>query len=72
MRSFNGPEPDGPESTDKKVRREKEADIPPFMQKANKAPARGLLCSQRPQPPSRQGECAERLLKRVLEAQAGK
>ena len=42
------------------------------MQKANKAPARGLLCSRRPEAPSQWGEGAERLLERVLEAQAGK
>ena len=41
-------------------------------QKANKAPARGLLCSRRPQAPSRWGEGEERLLERVLEAWAGK
>ena len=51
---------------------EKEADIPWFTQKANKAPARGLLCSRRPQVPSQWGEGAERLLERVLEARAGK
>ena len=51
---------------------EKEADIPWFTQKANKAPAWGLLCLWRPQAPSQWGEGAERLLKRVLEAQAGK
>ena len=50
-------------------RREKEADIPWFTQKANKAPARGLLCSRRP---SQWGEGAESLLERVLEAWAGK
>ena len=36
--SFNGSEPGGLESTDKKVK-EREADIPWFTQKANKAPA---------------------------------
>ena len=41
LRSFNGPEPSGPESTNKKVK-EKEADILWFMQKANKAPGTGL------------------------------
>ena len=50
----------------------KEADIPWFTQKANKAPARGLLCSRRPQTPCQWGEGAEHLLKRVLEAWAGK
>ena len=71
LRSFNGPEPGGPESTNKKVK-EKEADIPWFMQKANKAPTWGLLCSWRSQAPSQWDEGAERLLERVLEAQAGK
>ena len=47
-------------------------DIPRFTQKANKAPAQDLLCSQRPQAPSRWGEGAEHLLERVLEAWAGK
>ena len=51
---------------------EKKADIPWFMQKASKALAWGLLCSRRPQAPSRWGEGAEHLLKRVLEARAGK
>jgi len=42
------------------------------MHKANKAPAWGLLCSQRPQAPSGWCESTEHLLERVLEAQAGK
>ena len=37
----------------KKIEERKEADIPWFMQKANKAPAWDLLCSRRPQAPSR-------------------
>ena len=37
----------------KKIEERKEADIPWFMQKANKAPARDLLCSRRLQAPSR-------------------
>ena len=41
LRSFNGLEPGGLELTDKKVK-EKEADIPWFMQKASKAPGMGL------------------------------
>ena len=41
LRSFNGPELGGPESTDKKAK-EREADIPWFTQKANKAPDTGL------------------------------
>ena len=72
LRSFNGPEPGGLELTYKKVKGEKEADIPWFMQKANEAPAWGLLCSRRPQAPSWWGKGAECLLKRVLEAWAGK
>ena len=56
----------------RKQRGEKEADIPWFMQKANKAPAWGLLCSQRPQVPSKWGDGTEHLLERVLEARAGK
>ena len=69
LRSFNGPEPGGPELTNKKV---KERERGWFTQKANKAPARGLLCSRRPQVPSQWDERAERLLERVLEARAGK
>ena len=42
----------------KKIEERKEADIPWFMQKTNKAPARDLLCSRRPQAPSRIMECA--------------
>ena len=42
------------------------------MQKANKVPAWGLLCSQSFQAPSRWGEGAGHLLERVLEARAGK
>ena len=60
--SFNGPEPGGLETTDKKVK-ESEADIPWFTQKASKAPDMA---------PSRWGEGAEHLLERVLEARAGK
>ena len=41
LRSFNGPEPGGPESTIRS-KGEKEADIPWFLQKANKAPGTGL------------------------------
>ena len=37
----------------KKIEERKEADILWFTQKANKAPARDLLCSRRPQVPSR-------------------
>ena len=36
----------------KKIEERKEADILWFMQKANKAPARDLLCSHRLQVPS--------------------
>ena len=35
-----------------KIEERKEADIPWFTQKANKAPAWDLLCSRRPQAPS--------------------
>ena len=42
----------------KKIEERKEADIPWFTQKANKAPAQDLLCSCRPQTPSRIAECA--------------
>ena len=52
----------------KEIEERKEADIPWFIQKANKAPARDLLCSRRPQAPSQIAEGAEW----VLEAQAGK
>ena len=62
LRSFNGPEPGVLESTDKKVK-EREADIPWFMQKSSKATDTA---------PSRWGEGAEHLLERVLEAGAGK
>ena len=72
LRFFNGPEPGGPESTDKKVKERERGWYSLVTQKANKAPARGLLCSRRPQAPSRWGEGAERLLERVLEAWAEK
>ena len=72
LRSFNGPESGCPESTDKKVNERKRLIIPWFTQKANKPPAWGLLCSQRPQEPSRWSEGTEHLLDRVLEARAGK
>ena len=42
----------------KKIEERKEADIPWFTQKANKAPAQDLLCSHRPQTPSRIAEGA--------------
>ena len=42
----------------KKIEERKEADIPLFMQKANKAPAQDMLCSHRPQAPSRIAEGA--------------
>jgi len=41
-----------------KIEERKEADIPWFMQKANIALARDLLCSRRPQAPSRIAEGA--------------
>ena len=37
----------------KEIEERKEADILWFTQKANKTPARDLLCSRRPQVPSR-------------------
>ena len=48
------------------------ADIPWFTQKANKPLTQDLLCSQRPQAPSKWSEDAERLLYWVLDAQAKK
>ena len=68
MRSFNGPEPGGPESTDKKVKERKRLIFLGLHRKPIKPLAWGLLCSRRPQAPSRWGEGPERLLKRVLEA----
>ena len=72
MRSFNGPEPGGPESTTKKVKERKRLIFLGLHRKPVKLLIRGLLCSWRPQTPSRWGEGAEHLLERVLEAQAGK
>ena len=42
----------------KKIEERKEADIPWFKQKANKAPAQDLHCSHRPQAPSQIAEGA--------------
>ena len=64
--SFNGPEPGGPDN-----KREKEADIPWFMQKANKVLS-ARTAERRHQAPSRVGEGTMRLLERALEAQARK
>ena len=47
LRSFNGPEPGGPESTIRKWEREKEASISWFMQRTNKTLEQGLHCSWR-------------------------
>ena len=59
LRSFNGPEPGVPESTNKKVKETKRLI---FLGLRRKPLAQGLLCSQRPQALSPWGECAERLL----------
>ena len=72
MRSFNEPEPGGPESTDKKVKERKRLIHLGLHRKSIKPLAQGLLCSRRPQEPSRWGEGPEHLLERVLEARAGK
>ena len=71
LRSFNGPEPGGLELIEKKVERKRLIFLG-LCRKPIKSLARGLLFSRRPQAPSRWGEGAERLLERVLEAQAGK
>ena len=57
---------------DKKVKERKRLIFLGLQRKPIKPLARGLLCSQRPQVPSRWGEGSERLLERVLEAKAGK
>ena len=72
LRPFNGPELGGPESTDKKVKERKRLIFLGLRRKPIKPLAWGLLCSWRPQAPSRWGEGTERHLERVLEAQAGK
>ena len=83
LHSYRGPAPAGSRDTLRMngvgIRKErerekerKEVDIPWFTQKANKAPARDLLWSRRPQAPSGWGEGAAHLLERVLEAWAGK
>ena len=72
LRSFNGPELGGPESTDKKVKERKRLIFLGLRRKPIKPLAWGLLFSWRPQAPSRWGEGTEHLLERVLEAQAGK
>ena len=72
LRSFNGLELGGPESTDKKVKERKRLIFLGLRRKPVKPLAWGLLFSWRPQAPSRWGEGTERLLERVLEAQAGK
>ena len=59
LRSFNGPEPGGPESTNKKVKDTKRLI---FFGLRRKPLARGLLCSQRPQAPSGWGECTDSIL----------
>ena len=71
LRSFNGLEPGGPESTEKKIERKRLIFLG-LRRKPIKPLARGLLCSQRSQAPSRWGEGTEHFLERVLEAKAGK
>ena len=71
LRSFNGPEPGGPKSTEKNVER-KRLIFYGLRRKPVKPLAWGLLCSRRPEAPSQWGEGTEHLLERVLEAQAGK
>ena len=72
LRSFNGPEPGSLESMIRKVKERKRLIFLGLHRKPVKPLTRGLLCSRRPQVPSRWGEGAERLLERVLEAQVGK
>ena len=72
LRSFNGPEPGGPESSGKKVKERERGWCSLVYAKANKAHAWGLLCSRRPQAPSPWGEGAECLLESISEARAGK
>ena len=72
MGSFNEPEPGGPESTGKKVKERKRLIFLGLCRKPTKPLAQGLLCSRRPQVPSRWGEGTEHLLERVLETWAGK
>ena len=71
LRSFNGPEPGGPKSTQKNVER-KRLIFYGLRRKPVKPLAWGLLCSRRPQAPSQCGERAESLLEGVLEVWAGK
>ena len=72
LRSFNGLEPGGPESTDKKVKERRRLTFLGLRRKPIRPLAQGVLCLRRPQVPSRWGEGVERLLERVWEAQAGK
>ena len=67
--SFNGPEPGSPES-----KREKEADIPWFTQKANRVSPvlRARAAARRHRAPSRVGGGTVHLLEWVLEARARK
>ena len=57
---------------DKKVKERKRLIFLGLCRKPIKSLTWGLICSRRPQAPSRWGESSERLLKRVLEAWAGK
>ena len=68
LRSFNGPEPGGLELIEKKVERKRLIFLG-LCRKPIKLLAWGLLCSWRPQAPSRWGEGTECLLERVLEVQ---
>ena len=56
LRSFNGPEPGGLESTIRKWKKErkKEANIPWITQKTNKALGQSLFCSHRHRAPSQE------------------
>ena len=53
LRSFNGPEPGGPESMIRKQKRE--ANIPWVMQRTNKTQGQGLYHSHRHRASSRRG-----------------
>ena len=72
MRSFNGPEPGAPESMIRNKGERKRLIFTGLCRKPTKSLTRGLLCSRRPQVPSRWGEGIEHLLERVLQAWAGK
>ena len=71
LRSFNGLEPGGPTMIESKGERKRLIFLG-LHRKPIKSLTQGLLCSRRPQALSLWGEGTERLLERVLEAQAGK